>query len=111
MQLSRLAISAACVLSVILGLASCGSKWVPAALRKGPQPARAVSTVTFDPWHVIPFYDSRSSSTYDIIDGHIMVSCKNRPTLPIMDPNYFDDEQRDLTDYSSKRRLRSTQPS
>ena len=46
-----------------------------------------------DVWSIVPFTDPRTQETYDIIDGRVLVSFKNPPPVPQVDPNYFDAER------------------
>ena len=44
-------------------------------------------------WDIVTFIDPRDSSIYEIIDGRVIIALKNPPSLPEVDPNYFDTER------------------
>jgi hypothetical protein len=50
--------------------------------------------VVFDelaPWDVVNFTDPNDGATCEIIDGRVIIGWKNKPSMPVRDPDYFDD--------------------
>ncbi len=41
-------------------------------------------------WPIVSFTDPRDGSTYDIVDGRVIVTFLNQPVYPVVDDNYFD---------------------
>ena len=50
-------------------------------------------------WVIVPFTDPQNCTTYNIIDGRVIVAFRNPPQLPLMDPNYFDVERSSAEPY------------
>jgi subtilisin family serine protease len=44
-------------------------------------------------WVIVPFTDPRTSETYNIVDGRVIVALTNPPQLPVMPFDYFDVER------------------
>jgi len=79
---------------------SAGAGGDPLALSGG---GGLIDPFELEEWDIVNFTDPRDSSTYEIIDGRVIIAFCDPPDLPVVDPNYFDVERDPDTDpfYSS----------
>ena len=55
-------------------------------------PGEGLDPFEYEEWVIVSFTDPRDGTIYDIIDGRVIVAFIEYPELPMVDPNYFDEE-------------------